>query len=88
MSRYRQHHAVVATELGDEVVALQLETKRYYTLNATAACAWRALAAGAAEDTLARAIAQDFDIAATDAHPHVDTLVKQLLDWKLVEACD
>jgi hypothetical protein len=88
VTAYRRHPATVSTELGDEVVALQLDTKRYYTLNATAACAWRALAERADERALAAALSNEFDIGQEEAMPHVQRLVRQLLEWRLVEECE
>ena len=85
---YRQHPSTVSTELGDEVVALQLDTKRYYTLNASAACAWRALGKPADERGLAAALASDFDVGAAEAVPHVERLLRQLLQWRLIEICE
>ena len=87
MTRYRRHAATVSTELGDEVVALQLDTKRYYTLNVTAACVWRALVAEADEAELADLLTREFMIDAHEARPHVESLLGQLLEWRLVERC-
>ncbi len=88
MTRYRRHPGVVATELSGEVVALQLESKRYYTLNPTASEVWNALAAGADVTELVSAVITAFDVAEPDAREHVETLLGQMLDMKLVEQCD
>ncbi|MGH7720401.1 MAG: PqqD family protein [Gemmatimonadaceae bacterium] len=88
MTLYRQHPAAISTELGDEAVTLQLDTKRYFTLNASAACAWRSLAEGANEDAIARALASEFDIAHDEARGYAATLVQQFLELRLVEECE
>jgi hypothetical protein len=88
MTRYRRHPAAISTELGDEVVALHLDTKRYFTLNPTAACAWRLLEGTADEEAIARALSQEFAIEPAEALPHAATLVRQLLELELVEECE
>ena len=87
MTTYRPHCATVASELGDEVVTLHLKTKRYYTLNATAACVWRVLEREATEDEMTAALAREFDVSEADARAHVATLVRTLLDSELIEPC-
>ena len=84
---YRRHRDAASTELGDEAVVLQLGTKRYYTLNATAARAWRDLEECVTRETLEQALVSDFAIEAGDVHPHVASLVEQLLQSKLIEPC-
>lgn len=88
MNRYRPHPSAVATELGEEVVALQLDTKRYYTLNPTAACAWRALTRGASSCEVRDALTAEFAIEPSDAMPYVDTLLEQLLALELIVPCN
>ena len=85
MTAYRAHCATVASELGDEEVTLHLKTKRYYTLNATAACVWRVLEDGATEDAMAAALTREFDVSDTEARDHVATLVRTLLESELIE---
>jgi hypothetical protein len=87
MIMYRRHPDAVSTELGGEVVALQLGTKRYYTLNATAARAWQELEQCVSAEALEHALARDFDIEVPEVQPHVDQLVRQLLQSKLIERC-
>jgi len=87
MMMYRRHPDAVSTELGGEVVALQLGTKRYYTLNATAALAWRELERCVTAEALERALARDFEVEVPEVQPHVDRLVQQLLGSKLIVRC-
>jgi hypothetical protein len=88
LTTYRRHPATVSTELGDEVVALQLDTKRYYTLNQTAACAWRRLAAQANAQEVASALEGEFTISRDAAAPHVTRLLHKLLACRLIEVCE
>ena len=87
MTAYRPHCATVSSELADEVVTLHLKTKRYYTLNSTAACVWRVLDGGATEEAMAAALAREFDVSEEDARAYVATLVRTLLDSELIEPC-
>ena len=87
MTAYRPHCATVSSELADEVVTLHLKTKRYYTLNSTAACVWRVLDGGATEDAMAAALAREFDVSEEDARAYVATLLRTLLDSELIEPC-
>jgi hypothetical protein len=88
VTAYRQHPSAVSTALGEDVVALQLETQRYYTLNATAARAWQELADGADAERLADALARDFDVSLAEALVHAEALLRRLVDLELVETCE
>jgi hypothetical protein len=87
-SRYRRHPAVVATELSGEVVALHLDTKRYYTLNATASHIWQALEDTVDESALVGSVLAEFAVEEEEARAHVATLLAQMLEMRLVERCD
>lgn len=69
---------VLAAHLGDEAVLLDLNDKRYYRLNETAAVVFRALEA---DQGRAGAIAQlvaTFDVSEPDAAAAVDVLLADL----------
>ena len=86
-TRYHQHPDAASTQLGDEVVALHLGTKRYYTLNVTAARIWRELEQCVTVGSLEEAVVDDFVIEIPDARPHVATVVRRLLDLQLIVPC-
>jgi hypothetical protein len=88
VTAFRQHSAVMSTALGDDVVVLQLATQRYYTLNVTAAHAWKELADGADVEELADALARQFDIGIEEAREHADALLRRLVGLGLVEPCE
>ncbi len=88
MKRYRRHPSVVATELSGEVVALHLDTKRYYTLNPTASRVWLALEESADETALVAALTSSFDVPEDEASENVATLLGELLQMNLIEPCD
>lgn len=85
MTRYQRHSSTLSAELGDEVIALQLDTQYYYSLNSSAACVWRALANGAGEEEATRALASHFGLDDDAARPHVTTLMAELLRLRLAE---
>jgi hypothetical protein len=87
VSRYRRHPAVVATELSGEIVALHLDSKRYYTLNATASCVWRAMSEEADVPSLVAAVTSAFEVTETEASGHVVQLIEEMLVMRLVERC-
>jgi hypothetical protein len=88
MTRFRRHASAVSTELDNEVVALQLDTKKYYTLNESAMVIWRGLSEPATEDDLVDAITREFAIEPVAARPEVTALLQQLVDWRLAEPCE
>jgi hypothetical protein len=87
VTRYRRHPAVVATELSGDIVALHLDSKRYYTLNATASCIWRALSEDADIPALVAAVTSTFEVTESEASGHVAQLVEEMLVMRLVERC-
>lgn len=70
-------------------VLLHLDTKFYYTLNATGVFVWRTLAAattggGATRAALVDALVAAFEVAAEVAAADVDTMLNELIDEALV----
>lgn len=65
----KPHERCLLTELEDGTgVVLNLETKFYHTLNATAVALWKALAQGAStEQDLASRLSEEFDVTAEAA---------------------
>lgn len=79
---------VLLTVLGDgSGVLLDLDTKFYFTLNAVGVAAWRALSieGGATLDSVASAIADEFDVEPEVARADLEQLVKGLDDDGLVK---
>jgi hypothetical protein len=52
---------VVATEIEDSVVVLNLNTKRYYILNATAGAIWRGIVEGKTESEIVDLMVLEYD---------------------------
>jgi hypothetical protein len=75
---------VLAAHLGDEAVLLDLNAKRYYRLNESAAVVFRALEEGEGRDGAIRRLIAAFDVGATDAASAVDALLADLSSRRLV----
>jgi hypothetical protein len=88
MVRYRRHTAALSTQLGGEVIVLHLDRQRYYGLNASAACLWRALEHGADEATLAAALVRDFGLDPAAANAHARESLRELVRLRFVEVVD
>ena len=75
---------VLATHLGDEAVLLDLNAKRYYRLNETAAVVFRALEAGEGRTSAIRQLVAEFEVGESDATSAVDALLADLAARGLV----
>jgi Coenzyme PQQ synthesis protein D (PqqD) len=61
-----------------EVVAIDLESGRYYSLEGAAARAWEALADGQDVDGIAAVVADEAGLSADDVRPDVSAFVAEL----------
>ena len=75
---------VLAAHLGDEAVLLDLDAKRYYRLNESAAVVFRALEEGEGRDGAIRRLIAAFEVSASDAASAVDVLLADLSSRRLV----
>jgi Coenzyme PQQ synthesis protein D (PqqD) len=62
---FKTNPSVVCTEVEDTMVLLHLDTKRYFTLNATGVSIWRELAAGKSEAEIVAALAAEYEAEAS-----------------------
>jgi hypothetical protein len=75
------HPQVLFTEIDDGTgVLLHLDTKFYYTLNATGVAVWKALRDGAAASVpaIAERLAAEFRVGPAEAQGDVDALLREL----------
>ena len=81
-----QNDKCMLTELADGTgVLLHLETKFYYTLNATGVEVWKALSGGPkTEHQIAEQISQEFEVDVATAHTDVSGVLKTMLSEGLV----
>lgn len=84
--RVRPHPEVVDTELETgETVLLQLESKTYYSLNATGTQIWQGLKQGLPLREVSRRLQARFEVEPDRADRSVLSLVDELLQQQLVQ---
>jgi hypothetical protein len=76
---------VVETDLGDELVLLNVTTRGMFTLNATGRTIWRGYNAGGLEQAVADLETQ-FEVSAAQARIDALTLLRELHAQGLLEA--
>jgi len=83
--RVKPNPQVVDTELSDtELALLHLETKTYFSLNATGARVWAGVKAGRTLGEIARSLQAEFEVSAERAEKSVAELVADLQQRELV----
>ena len=75
---------VIVTELDGEAVLLNLETKLYFSLNATGVAIWKLLEEGLTLGQIGERLIQEYDVTPEKAQQCVLDLVNQLNDEKLI----
>ena len=79
------HSHVVYTEFdGREAVLVDLNTKRYYTLNETAMLVWRGLERGQTRDEIAREICKRYEVDEEHASQSIERLINSLAAHRLL----
>jgi hypothetical protein len=68
----------------DEVVVLDTRADAYLGLNASAAVAWQALAAGGSRSTAVDRVLEQFDVTAETAEGDIGQLVEELVSRGLL----
>lgn len=66
-------------ELGDKVVAVNVESGEYYTMNATASSVWKLLAEGKPADEITAAICGEYEADPATVGADID---RQIAEWK------
>ena len=75
----RPHDHVVFTDFeGGEGVLVDLNTKRYYTLNETAALIWRALEQGLGAEEIVRQLTDAYDVTPEHAARSLEQTISTL----------
>jgi len=67
---------VIATEVEDSVVVLNLNTKRYYILNSTAGAIWRGIVEGKSESEIVEVMFREYDA----TRQHIGASVARIFD--------
>ena len=82
--KVRPHAEVVDTKLDDgEVVLLHLESKTYYSLNATGERIWQGLKEGLKVREISQRLQEEFDVDEETADQSVLDLVRDLCEQNL-----
>jgi coenzyme PQQ synthesis protein D (PqqD) len=85
--RFRPHPEVVDTTLEEqEVVLLQLESMRYYSLNLTGTRIWQGLKQGLSLEEISRRLQAEFEVEPERAEHSVLALVTELREQQLVQS--
>ena len=82
-TRFARKAGVIPTDLQNEVVLLDPQTRLMFSLNATGRFAWQRLDDHTVTE-LARALAREFDVPAEQAAADLDALLRELLEAGLV----
>ncbi len=78
---------VVFTEFeGGEGVLVDLQTKRYYQLNETAALVWRALEQGRGREGIVSELTARYDVMEEHARRSVENILRRFESYKLLRA--
>jgi hypothetical protein len=86
MQEYAIPEDVLTAHLSGEAVILHVGTKRYFQLNATAACIWRGLEQGLGRDQIVDELCERFDVERPDAEEALAGQIAQLCDRELLRA--
>jgi Coenzyme PQQ synthesis protein D (PqqD) len=76
---------VIATDIENSVVVLNLNTKRYYILNSTAGEIWRAIAVGKSESEIVAFLFCEYDATREHITGSVARVFDTLENAKLIE---
>jgi hypothetical protein len=82
--RYKVPSEVLAAHLEGEAVLLHMDTKDYFRLNATAACAWKGLERGMDRDALIGELCGSFEVDEQAAGQELDRLLEELEARRLI----
>lgn len=84
MVEYAIPEEVLTAHLSGEAVLLHVGSKRYFQLNATAACIWRGLEQGLDRDRIVDELCRYFDVARSEAEAAFARQVADLRDRELI----
>ncbi|MEZ5409730.1 MAG: PqqD family protein [Acidimicrobiales bacterium] len=76
--------SVVSRTVGDELVLVDLDSERYFSLNATGATIWEELAAGRSAVQALNQLTAKFDVTEEIARADLDELVEALVSSGLL----
>ena len=78
---------VIATDVEDSVVVLNLNTKRYYILNSTAGTIWHGIVEGKTESEIVELMVVEYDATRERISASVARMFDALEKAELIELC-
>jgi hypothetical protein len=81
---YQPSEGVMASQVGDEAILLDLGSGIYYSLNAAGAPIWTALVGGRCQTEIVDALVADFDVTPAVAARDVESFIARLVELGLV----
>lgn len=82
--RYRAIAEALVATLSDGAVLLNLQTKRYFSLNETGTRIWEMVQQTADEDTIVATLLDEYDVEDTMARSEVRRILDELIDAQLI----
>ena len=84
-TRYRPAPDALFATLSDGAVVLDIQTKKYFSLNDTGARIWALIREGLAIDDMISVLLDEYDVSRSAASEAVSSLVESLASEKLIE---
>ncbi len=88
LTRIKPSPDVLFRELGDDLVLLDLQASKYFSLNKTGALIWQLLSENQDQSSIARNLADRYGVDEEKAQSDVAELLDQLLRAGLISAED
>lgn len=82
------NEAVVAADVGNELVLLDIETGIYFGLDAVGARVWQMLTDGRARDEIVANLLQEYEVEEEQLRGDLEILLSQLAERGLVQLLD
>lgn len=82
--RYRSIPEALVATLADGAVLLNLQTKRYFSLNETGTRIWEMVQQTAGEDAIVEALLEEYEVDETTARSEVRRILDELIDAQLI----
>ena len=77
---------VLATDLGGEVVMMDIESGEYFSLTAVSARIWELLGEPASASEICTTLEAEYDVDSETCRTHVGEFLGQLADAKIIQA--
>lgn len=86
-TRYRPTSDALFATLSDGAVVLDIQTKKYFSLNDTGARVWALIREGITTENIVSVLLDEYDVSRASAEEAVESLVGALTSEKLIEPC-